>query len=276
MFFEVLVEAIKLVLMVTVLMIMIEYLELRYQDKIREKIVQSPLNQYLIASALGVIPGCLDAFFIVSLYSHGLVSMGALVSVMLSTAGDEAFVMIPLFPREAILISIVCFIVGVLGGLLTDKIAKTVDLQSGEACEIELHMEETNLQHFLKDHVYDHILKKHVPRLFLWMFSALLAVQLMLQNFDIASWISSFSEFWLLILAALIGIIPESGPHLIFIFLYAEGLIPLSVLLVNTLSQDGHGLLPLIAHSVKDTVYVQIFTTLISLAVGVILYSLGL
>lgn len=276
MFFEVLVEAIKLVLMVTVLMIMIEYLELRYQDKIREKIVQSPLNQYLIASALGVIPGCLDAFFIVSLYSHGLVSMGALVSVMLSTAGDEAFVMLPLFPREAILISIVCFIVGVLGGLLTDKIAKTVDLQSGEACEIELHMEETNLQHFLKDHVYDHILKKHVPRLFLWMFSALLAVQLMLQNFDIASWISSFSEFWLLILAALIGIIPESGPHLIFIFLYAEGLIPLSVLLVNTLSQDGHGLLPLIAHSVKDTVYVQIFTTLISLAVGVILYSLGL
>ncbi len=276
MFFEVLVEAFKLVLMVTVLMIIVEYLELRYQDKIREKIVQSPLNQYLIASALGAIPGCLDAFFIVSLYSHGLVSIGALVSVMLSTAGDEAFVMLPLFPREAILISVVCFIVGVVGGLLTDKIAKTVDLQSGEACEIELHMEETSLQHFLKDHVYDHILKKHVPRLFLWMFSALLAVQLMLQNFDIALWISSFSEFWLLILAALVGIIPESGPHLIFLFLYAEGLIPLSVLLVNTLSQDGHGLLPLIAHSVKDTAYVQIFTTLISLAVGVILYSLGL
>jgi hypothetical protein len=184
--------------------------------------------------------------------------------------------MLALFPREAISISIVCFIVGVAGGLLTDKIAKRVNLQPDEACEIELHTRETNLQHFLKEHVYNHILKKHAPRLFLWIFSALLAVHLMLENFDIALLISSFSEFWLLILAALIGIIPESGPHLIFLFLYAEGLIPLSVLLVNTLSQDGHGLLPLIAHSVKDTVYVQIFTTLISLAIGVLLYSLGL
>ena len=262
--------------MVTVLMVIVEYLELRFQDKIREKLVQSPLNQYLIASALGAIPGCLDAFFITSMYSHGLVSMGALVSVMLSTAGDEAFIMLPLFPREAILISAVCFIVGVLGGLLTDKIAKRVDLQPEEACEIELHTKETDLQHFLEEHVYNHILKKHAPRLFLWIISALLAVHLLLENFDIAILISSFSEFWLLILAALIGIIPESGPHLIFLFLYAEGLIPLSVLLVNTLSQDGHGLLPLIAHSVKDTVYVQIFTTLISLAVGILLYSLGL
>lgn len=262
--------------MVTGLMVIVEYLELRYQKKIREKIVQSPLNQYLIASALGVIPGCLDAFFIVSLYSHGLVSIGALVSVMLSTAGDEAFVMLPLIPREAILISIICFIIGVVGGFFTDKIAKRVNLQPSEACEIELHIEETSLRHFLKDHVYSHILKKHVPRLFLWILSTLLAVHWMLENFDIALWISSFSEFWLLILAALVGIIPESGPHLIFLFLYAEGLIPFSVLLVNTLSQDGHGLLPLIAHSVKDTVYVQIFTTLISVAVGVLLYSLGL
>jgi len=62
---------------------------------------------------------------------------------------------------------------------------------------------------------------------------------------------------------------------LIFVILFSKGLIPLPVLMVSTLSQDGHGLLPLLSHSVKDTVYVQIFTTLFSLIVGVILYMIS-
>jgi len=276
MFIKIFYETVKLVLMVTVLMILVEYLELRYQETIRKKIVGRPINQYLVASALGVLPGCIDAFFVVSLYSHGLVSMGALVSVMLSTAGDEAFVMIPLIPRETLLILAASFAVGVVGGYFTDKIMEMMNLQTAKSCKIELHTEETGFDHFLKDHVYDHILRRHVPRLFLWIFSALLTVHLILQYWNLGSTIASFPKFWLLVIAALIGIIPESGPHLIFLFLYSEGLIPLSVLFVNTLSQDGHGLLPLIAHSVRDTVYVQVFTTLFSLTVGIILYTLGL
>jgi len=62
---------------------------------------------------------------------------------------------------------------------------------------------------------------------------------------------------------------------LFFLVLFSEGLIPFSVLLVNTISQDGHGLLPLLSYSVKDTIYVQIFTTLFALAVGIVLYMMG-
>jgi len=79
----------------------------------------------------------------------------------------------------------------------------------------------------------------------------------------------------LMVSAALVGVIPESGPHLVFLMLYSRGLIPLSVLIVSTLSQDGHGLLPLLSHSVKDTAYVQLLTTGFSLVVGVLLYFLG-
>jgi hypothetical protein len=62
---------------------------------------------------------------------------------------------------------------------------------------------------------------------------------------------------------------------MIFLILYTKGLIPFSVLLVSTLSQDGHGLLPLLSYSVKDTFYVQMFTTGFSLIVGVALYLIG-
>jgi hypothetical protein len=97
----------------------------------------------------------------------------------------------------------------------------------------------------------------------------------MMQRFDLAA-ILPQNRLLLMLLAAVIGIIPESGPHLVFLTLYAQGLIPFSVLLVSTLSQDGHGLLPLLSYSVRDTVRVQIFTTAFSLAIGLGLFLLGL
>lgn len=268
-------ETMKIILMVTLLMIVIEFLELKFKDKIREKMTKKPINQYAIASLLGAIPGCIDSFFIVSLYAHGLVGFGALTAVMLSTAGDEAFIMLTMIPETALLIFAICVVVGIVGGFLADKIVKVIRLKTCQPCEIEIHEEELNFKHFLKEHVYAHILKKHIPKLFLWIFFTLLAVDFLMKNFALQSIISSLPMFSLIVFAALIGIIPESGPHLFFLVLFSEGLIPFSVLLVNTMSQDGHGLLPLLSYSVKDTIYVQIFTTLFALAVGIVLFMIG-
>ena len=265
---------VKIIVMVTTLMILIEYLELKFKDKIREKITGKPLNQYVTASLLGAIPGCMDAFFVVSLYMHGMVGFGALTSVMLSTAGDEAFIMLAIAPEAALLIFAISIILGIIGGFFADKTVKLINLRTCEHCIIEIHEEETGF-HFLKEHVYGHILKKHIPKLFLWIFVPLTVVEFLIQNFDFASVISGLPVFALIVFAALVGIIPESGPHMIFLILYSKGLIPFSVLLVSTLSQDGHGLLPLLSHTIKDTLYVQMFTTGFSLAIGIILLLIG-
>ena len=251
-------------------MIIIEFFELKYKEKIREKITSRPLNQYVIASLLGTIPGCMDAFFIVSLYTHGLVGFGALVAVMLSTAGDEAFIMLAMAPKVALKIFAICLVLGIVGGFLADKLIKLLNVKIREHCIIEIHEEETTL-HFLKEHVYNHILREHVPRLFLWIFVPLTIVDFLMMNFNLASIIEGMPVLWLIVIAALVGVIPESGPHMIFLVLYSKGLLPFSVLLVSTLSQDGHGLLPLLSHSFKDTLYVQIFTTGFSLLIGIIL-----
>ncbi|NIR86982.1 selenocysteine protein [Candidatus Bathyarchaeota archaeon] len=268
-------ETMKIILMVALLMIIIEFLELKFEDKIREKITKRTLNQFVIASLLGGIPGCIDAFFIVSLYVHGLVGFGALTAAMLSTAGDEAFIMLAMIPQTALLIFAISVILGIVGGFFADKIAKAIKLKTCQPCEIEIHEEELDLKHFLKEHVYGHILKRHIPKLFLWIFLTMLAINLLMENFDLEPIIEGLPVFLLIVFAALIGIIPESGPHLFFLVLFSRGLIPFSVLLVNTISQDGHGLLPLLSYSVKDTIYVQIFTTLFALAVGIVLFSIG-
>ena len=269
-------ETVRITLIVAILMTIIEFFELKYKDKIREAITESPLKQYLISSIMGAIPGCIDAFFIVSLYVHGLVGIGALAAVMLSTAGDEAFIMLTMIPRESLLIFAICIIVGIIGGFLTDKIAGFIKLKTCQPCVIESHEEEKlTIKHFLEEHVYSHILKRHVPKLFLWLFSTMLAIDFLMVTFDVEKIIPQ-NKLLLIILAALIGIVPESGPHLVFTILFSKGLIPFSVLLVNTISQDGHGLLPLISYSVKDTFYVQIFTTLVALIVGIVLFLFGL
>jgi hypothetical protein len=271
-----LIETSKIIVLVAALMVIVEFLELKFKDKINELITKKPINQYVVASLLGGIPGCVDAFFIVSLYTHGLVGFGGLTATMLSTAGDEAFIMLLMIPDSALLIFVICMILGIAGGFFADKIASAINLKTCQPCAIEVHEEDLDSAHFLREHLYDHILKRHVPKMFMWIFFTLLAVNWLTAEFDIEPVISAMPKFALIILAALVGIIPESGPHLLFVILYSRGIIPFSVLLVNTLSQDGHGLLPLLSHSVKDTMYVQVSTTLFSLAVGIVLFLAGL
>lgn len=79
-----------------------------------------------------------------------------------------------------------------------------------------------------------------------------------------------------LVIGALLGIVPESGPHLIFVMMYAQGLIPFSVLLTTSFVQDGHGMLPLLSYSIKDSLLIKAFNLVFGLAIGGILLSLGL
>ena len=73
----------------------------------------------------------------------------------------------------------------------------------------------------------------------------------------------------------LIAIIPESGPHLIFVMMFAKGLIPFSVLLATCIVQDGHGMLPLLAYTVKDSILIKAFNFVIGLGIGLALYLVG-
>jgi hypothetical protein len=63
---------------------------------------------------------------------------------------------------------------------------------------------------------------------------------------------------------------------MVFVMMFCEGAIPFSVLLSNMIVQDGHGILPLLSHSVRDAILVKIFNLLIGLGVGMILYLVGL
>ena len=121
--------------------------------------------------------------------------------------------------------------------------------------------------HFVEEHLWNHIIKKHLPTIFAWTFGVLLVLGVVMHYVDIDNWISDNTALMIL-LATLIGIIPESGPHMIFVTLFAAGVVPFPVLLASSISQDGHAGIPLLAESKKSFAQAKLINCFVALAAG--------
>jgi len=296
-------------------------------------------KQNVFSSFLGATPGCLGVFANTSFYMHGILSFGALTAGMIATSGDEAFMMLVLFPKQALLLFLILFVIGIISGYIIDlfysKINKSKNTSAKENCvhqivhtEVkqkafrldnikllkdftfvrllllillllftgffilhskEFHWKEITIailltvmflitffssEHYIEEHIFNHIAKKHFIRIFLWSFASLLVIDIALQYLDFASFAKNNMP-WILLISAVVGLIPESGPSLIFITLFAQGVIPFSVLLTSSIVQDGHGMLPLLSYSIKDAMLIKFINVMIGLSVGGCLYLLG-
>ena len=78
--------------------------------------------QVPIAACLGAIPGCGGAIIIVTQYLQGNITFGCLVAVLTSTMGDAAFLILAKQPTSALLIFLICMVVGIVSGFLINYI----------------------------------------------------------------------------------------------------------------------------------------------------------
>lgn len=349
--FEALLNSILVTGMVVIMMMMIECFNIESHGDFFAGLRRSRLGQVLTGALLGIMPGCMGGFAVVSLYTHRLMSFGALVAMMIASSGDEAFVMLAMFPDKALWIMLLLFCLGIASGLLTDFLhgrshrrhcSKESHLDCGEhvACSdgyavhgcdcgqghgaserkgrhfgakrlllllgvtlfigalaggllehsheaehsaeavssgINLLSEDwMNIlfsvlgavflivlffasDHFIEDHLWNHIIRRHLLRVFLWTLGVLAVLGIAMEYIDLTAWISSHSGITalMIVMATLIGIIPESGPHLVFVSLFSLYLSTpgldwmqfLPVLLASCISQDGHASIPLLAES---------------------------
>ena len=363
---------------ILVMMLVIEYINVLTEGLWQEFLTGKKWVQYIIAGLMGVIPGCLGTFTVVTLFSHRIVSFGALVTAMIATSGDEAFVMLAMFPGKALMLFGILLGIGILAGILTDKFVPSgfvtnkikhnkLPLHKEDSCVCfpknkiisqlknpsmervllivilalfliavisglvghnhnsfpkisENHSEHSSHdhstheghehtssvehihenhsdhsefdwikltliitsvlsllivltvpQHFLKHHFWDHIIKVHIPKIFIWTFGALLVIHILMKYIDLQHIISQ-NMLITLFIAVLIGIIPESGPHLLFVTMFFQGLIPFNILLASSIVQDGHGMIPVLAESKRGFILVKFINIVVGLSVGLIGY----
>ncbi|MCQ2318337.1 MAG: putative manganese transporter [Bacteroidales bacterium] len=390
------------------MMMIIEFINVKTGGLWSKRLQTSPWIQIIIGAVMGVIPGCLGTYTIVSLYIHRVVNFPALMATLVATAGDESFFMFSLFPGKALLITAILFVLAiVVGGILqstmknkfvglTEKsfplheghdvchhhghhhedekcevcdhhhsvrenfrnltfvrallmtmcvtilaliLSGVIDGQhqlnmlmggqseesvvesfgvehhelheSHEGCHHELHEESHHEshelhesheclghhhdhggeadwirytliamfliimvivvvadEHFLEEHLWEHVIKVHLPKIVLWTLAVIVGLTIINHFVDIHGLVTK-NPYIVLAAALLIGIIPQSGPHLVFVLLFMQGSIPLSILLASSIVQDGHGALPLLAESRKAFFLSKGISILLGLTVGV-------
>ena len=331
-------HSIMITLFVFVMMLIVDYINVFTKGKMEKVVKGGKGRQYTTASFLGSTPGCLGAFMNVSFYVHGLISFGAIVGGMIATSGDEAFVMFALFPKEALILISILFVLGIIGAWIADKVADRVGIIPCQECNLQVvHAVDrcrcfdpselkkfpglssyrygisifliviivslglgyfgpetwnwlkitifslliiatfiilTVPEHYLEDRIWQHIIKKHLWRVFLWTFFALLFITIGLSYWNIESFVEE-NMIWFFLICAIIGLIPESGPHMVFVMMFASGLVPFSILLTSSIVQDGHGMLPMFSYSMKDAILIKIFNLAFAIAVGLPLLLIG-
>jgi hypothetical protein len=337
---DTLVGSFKHSLMITafvfVMVMLVDYFNVLTRGKMSAAIRGGHLRQYVVASFLGATPGCLGAFMNVSFYVHGLMSFGAIVGGMIATSGDEAFVMLAMFPGKAMLLFALLFLLGIALAWVTDRIASILKIEPCEECQLsQTYSEETCRcfdregllehfrklslarfvllillitflygiasgtigsgawdwkkitfivllslslfivatvpEHYLEEHIWNHIAKKHLWRIFLWSFFAILIIDIGFRYWNLERFVKGHM-MWVLLIASLVAVIPESGPHLIFTVMFARGLVPFSVILASSIIQDGHGMLPLLSYTVRDSILIKLFNLAFGLIIGSVLY----
>lgn len=274
--FKIVLETIQITLLVAVMMIIVDVINVLTKQKLEIFFKNAKKSrQYVLSSLIGTVPGCIGGFTNVSLYIHGMISFGALAGSMIAVSGDEAFVMLVMFPKDAVILFGILFIIGIFSGWLIDRVVVKFNITTCENCkEMVVHQQEKSFTHYLKEHIYGHIIKKHLLKTALWTFGALAVVEIGLNYLHLEQFTSEYMILFLLV-GALVGLIPESGPHLIFVTLFAQGLIPFSVLLTSSIVQDGHGMLPMLSYSLEDSIKLKAFNFTIGITIGLILFAAG-
>jgi hypothetical protein len=353
----ILVQAIKITVFVLVMMMILEYITVQSKNRWIEKLKKSKAGQIIIAAVLGLIPGCMGTFAAVSMYIHRSISFAALVTALIATSGDEAFLMFSMIPSKALLIMGIIGGVAIITGFILQAVMKNpFPVNLGEK-HFTYHSKQTECScfepekipsfyrnirwerlvlllaglsfvalmifgpaghehahalvedshghnhghsewgwerisflaavivgllititvpnHFVKEHLWGHVIKKHFLKIFLWTVVAFVALHFLNEQLDIRQWIAD-NIYYVMLVAVVVGMIPESGPHIVFISLFMGGVVPLSVLVANSIVQDGHGSLPLLAESGRSFILAKAVNMAVGLIVGYVLLTIGL
>ncbi|MDN3389925.1 putative manganese transporter [Pseudoalteromonas sp. APC 3691] len=85
---------------------------------------KSPILEISFAAVLGALPGCGGAIIVVTQFTKGQASFGAIIAVLTATMGDAAFLLLATRPTEGLLIMGIGLVVGTFSGLLVNTIHK--------------------------------------------------------------------------------------------------------------------------------------------------------
>ena len=252
-------DTLRLVPFLFLTYLVMEYLEHKTQDTARQMIRRAGKLGPRIGGIAGAVPQCGFSAAASSLYAGGVISAGTLMAVFLSTS-DE---MLPIFISEAVDIQVILKILGVkivigaVSGFVLDILWRAGSRKRREYNEHRhIHREHHEKDiHDLCEHEHCHceegsILKSaviHSLQITLFIFLVTLVIGFLVEILgedQIGSIIGNQPVLGVL-LAALVGMIPNCAGSVIITQMYLGGILGTGQMLAGLLAGAGVGILVL-------------------------------
>ena len=270
---ETVLDSIKLLPFLFVTYLIMEYIEHKTSDKVKETIKKSGKYGPILGGIVGIFPQCGFSVSATNLYAARVITLGTLISVYLTTS-DE---MLPILLTEAVPITIILEIlgiklaIGIVAGLIIDFIMRKLKKQEQqenieELCEHEhCHCEEGIIKSAIKHSI--NIL------IFIFIITLIINIIITLVGEETIANIISHNIILGPVIAGIIGLIPNCASSVILTELFIEQVISMPILISGLCVNAGVGLLVLFKtnKNIKENIKIISLLYFIGVISGIIL-----
>lgn len=278
-------DSIKILPLLFLVYVVIEFIELKYSHNIKEKIEDAGNTGPLMGAVAGAIPQCGLSVIASSLYVRRFISMGTLLAVYLSTS-DEAIPMLLSEPQKAAMVLPVIaikIIIAIIAGYFIDLVLhKRISHHPhhDQSCEVT--------EHGCCGHDYQEkkiTLKKillhpliHTLKIFIYIFLVSLILAFGFAYIGSDNIKNFFLSHQILqpIFTAFVGLIPNCAASVAITQFYIEGVISFGAMISGLCASAGLGVLVLFKENKNRQEVYKIFALLliISIVAGLLIQYL--
>ena len=254
--------------------LLMEFIEQRAGEKINRVVAKVGVAGPALGGLLGAVPQCGFSGAIAGFYAAGIVTLGTLLSVFLSTSDEMLPILISsrVAPGEIVKILLFKVIGGILAGFLIDIILRLIRRQRATGSDhIHDFCEQENCD--CEENIWISALK-HTVKVIVLIFAVTLAINMMFEFWGEDFFRSIIVNVPVLgeALLALIGLIPNCAASVLITDLYVEGVVSAGQMIAGLMANAGVGLLVLfrLNKKVKENLMIVALLYLCAVVLGTI------
>ena len=279
------VDCVKMLPFLFLAFYLLEVVEQHASDRMTAMLGRSGGLGPLIGSLLGSVPQCGFSIMASDFFAGGVISMGTLLAVYLSTS-DEAIIILltdPEHAKDILFLVLTKVIIGTAGGYMVLFFERKVFGRSPEKVRKEAQITHIGSESpAVRPGFRDLLIPawNHTKEVFVYLFIFTFLIGFIMEGFGnnaIQSIFLSGSAFQPLI-AAVIGLIPNCAASIMLTQLYMDGVLSFGSAIAGLCSSAGLGLLVLFRmnRSMKENITVLAFLVAIAVTAGSILQAVSL
>ena len=254
--------------------LLMEFIEQRAGEKFNRTVARVGVAGPALGGMLGAVPQCGFSGAIAGFYAAGIVTLGTLLSVFLSTSDEMLPILISnrIAPGEIVKILLFKVIGGIIAGFVIDAMLRVMKKQRATDSEhIHDFCEQEHCE--CEENIWISALK-HTAKVIILIFAVTLLI-----NFVFEKWGADFFRGIITnipvlgeMLLALIGLIPNCSASVLITELYVEGVVSAGQLIAGLMANAGVGLLVLfrLNKKLKENLTIVALLYLCAVILGVI------